>query len=235
MCAGLVLIGAALGFAWMQDVRGPSRAEISARPFETAPERPRIVAIGTSLTASYDWPAVLSVWLGDCLMRPVQLSVVAQAGETSRWGYAQTERVIAAKPDVVILEFIANDADLRHHLGVAESLDLHARTLARIYAALPDARVVLIGTNPVYGLRAAMRPRTQAYLDGYGTLAAHDPRTGFLDTADVWQTYLEQSGRRVVLPDGLHPRLRDIRHVLVPQIGHTLATLWGYDCPATFT
>lgn len=228
--AGLVCTAAAAVW-WLELGRVAARPEIPATGFATPPsEALRLVTMGTSLTAHYDWPKALADQLSLCLDQPVALQTVARGGETSRWGLAQVGRVLAGTPHVVVIEFVANDADLRHRLSPSESRANHAEIITRIQAAAPEARILLLGMNPVYGLRGAARPRMGAYLANYVTLAQGDPRIGFLDTTALWLDHIARSGRADVLPDGLHPDAGVAKDVAVAALEPAISALWSAPC-----
>jgi|TARA_R110002020_G_scaffold47754_2_gene136206 acyl-CoA thioesterase-1 len=229
VAAGLACVLAAAGIGlWISQV--PRPAAIAPAPFATPPAAPRIVAMGTSLTANYTWPGAMEKLLSACLGVPVDLTVVAKAGQTSDWGAANLQRVIAARPDAVLVEFIANDSDLRHHLSPRRSLVLHTEIIDRIRAALPDTRILLIGTNPVFGLRRLLRPRMGAYLANYAALADRDPAIGLLDMAPYWRQRWGDSDPRRDLPDGLHPQAAAASAVMAGPTGKALAALWNRPC-----
>lgn len=223
-----MLMGLALAFNVFQV---PSRDAIAANPFETPPDKAHIVTFGTSLTARYDWPAALADRLAVCLDRSTDVTVVAGAGQTSDWGLTQIDRVIAARPNVVIIEFTVNDADLRQGVSPAQSLANHVRIIEALKAARPDIRILLLGTNPVFGLRGLVRVRMQTYLDRYVALAAADPQVGLLDLTGPWQDQIDREGWRTSLPDGLHPNVTSARLVVIPPVSAALAAFWGQGCP----
>lgn len=225
----LILLGL-FGWRWLS-IHGDRPSEIPAEPVVSLPAAPRIVTMGTSLTTRYDWPVALEARLSGCLARPVSVTPVAGAGQTSDWGVGQIDRVLAARPDVVVMEFTINDADLRRKLSPAASRERHEQILSEIHAALPEARILLLGTNPTFGLRGLLRLRPGAYLDLYVDLALDDPRIGFLDLAPDWHARLETAERRAILPDGVHPDPEVARTVMVPALSEAIATLWRQSCP----
>lgn len=221
-----------VGFLVMKSLSGSDRGAIPAKPFDAPPDAIRIVAMGTSLTARYDWPMAVTGTIAECLDRPVETTVVAKSGHTSHWGRAQIERVTLAKPDVVLIEFAVNDADLRHWMSVTKSRENHQEIITRVHAALPNARIILMGTNPISGLRAWLRPRYQIYLDTYATLAQNDPRIGWMDMSPLWRTRIDRDGREIIL-DGLHPDINVARAVITPSVTAVVTALWGQVCSHT--
>ena len=205
------------------------------QPVQTPPDRVSLVAFGTSLTARYDWPEALAHRLGSCLGRPVDMTVVAGPGETSRWAETVLSEVVAAAPDLVLIEFEVNDSDLRRGISVEEARRLQRGIAGKILTALPETRLVYLAMNPAYGLRSLLRPRRAAYRSGYAILAESDPRIGMLDLVPAWRKALTKTDRRTALPDGLHPHPEIARQVIVPTLAPELAAIFGARCPADLT
>lgn len=222
--AGAVLAGAVLAGA----VVPPATA--ADRPLGTLPaDGPlRIVAFGTSLTASNAWPDRLQARLAACLDRPVGLTRVAAPGMGSAWGLTRLDRVIAADPDLVLVEFVINDADILDGMSVRRSRATHVAILDALQDAAPKAQVLLMTMNPVTGLvRRLQRPR----------LAAHDAMlrdlavargVGLADLAPRWRAAMD-ADPGLAPPDGLHPDDAATARVVLP----VLAAMIGRAAGAT--
>lgn len=178
----------------------------------------RIVAFGTSLTALYTWPATLGRRLSICLERPVEIDVVARPGAGSAWALDQTAHVADLLPDIVIIEFAINDADVADGVWPRTSLVQHREILAELQEALPEAGILLITTNPVQGLQRFKRPFLQRYYHLYSDLS-EEFGSGLLHLTPNW------SGRD--LPDGLHPLDSDATEIIVPGIANLIAQSYG--------
>lgn len=187
-----------------------------------------IAFMGTSLTAGTPWPDRVAEALAICGPSPVRALRFAQGGATSVWGRGQTEAVIAANPDIVVVEFAINDADLRRGLSLSASAQNHHAMLTRLKHGLPEARIVLMTTNPVFGLRRVLRPRLPAYYALYHRLAA-DHDTGLIDLTPRW---LAVPDMMQSLIDGLHPTDVAAISVVVPVATSYLAGLLGRGCAA---
>ncbi len=187
-----------------------------------------IAFMGTSLTAGDPWPDLVAERLQKCTHHPVRALRFAQGGATSVWGLTQVEAVIAAAPDMVLMEFAINDADLRRGLSLAGSRDAHRAILARVKQGLPKAQVVLLTTNPALGLRRLLRPRLPAYYALYHRLAV-DHWTGLVDLTPRW---LAMPDMVQALTDGLHPSPKATAEVVVPAITSYLARVLGDQCGA---
>ena len=173
-----------------------------------------IVALGTSLTVRNNWPAQLATELEDLLDYPVRLVRVAQSGMGSAWGLTALDRVDEACPDLILIEFAVNDADIIDGVSLRKSMAQHDRLLAALADILPDARILLMTTNPVTGLRGLKRPRLAAYYAAYEELARkHD--AGLADFYPRWLEYIRQTDWS---EDGLHPTDEAAIQIMLPVL-----------------
>jgi acyl-CoA thioesterase I len=91
---------------------------------------------------------------------------IAKSGATSRWGLEQKQQVVLAKPDVLLIEFAAGDANLRRFVSFSESERNHAEIIKTVHQAKPDAKIYLLALNPTWGLRGVwIRPRLDSYYE----------------------------------------------------------------------
>ena len=179
-------------------------ADLPLAPFGTPGAPARIVAFGTSLTARAGWPEALAARLEACLGHPVALVRVAESGRGTGWALEQTGRVAAARPDLVLVEFAINDADLLGGEGLAASRANHERLLDALAAGLPGVPVLLMTMNPVAGpVRQLQRP----FLADYDTMLrdlAAERGLALADLAPRWQAAIA-ADPALRPPDGLHP------------------------------
>jgi lysophospholipase L1-like esterase len=173
-----------------------------------------IVILGTSLTKRYNWPTRLSRRLTGCLEKPVRVIPVARGGATSRWGAGQLARVVAPAPDVVLVEFAVNDADLRRGLSLTESARLHRHILRKLSERVPKAQVVLMSMSPAWGIKRLLRPWLVQYYALYPDLAT-ESGAGFIDLFRRWMAYPARAG---AFPDGVHPTDKATAEVTVPAL-----------------
>lgn len=178
----------------------------------------RIVALGTSLTRNALWPDTLASVLTACSGRPVLVTRIAEVGKNSAWGLTQAQAVAALKPDLVLIEFAINDADLRDGQSLDAALDAHQRLLDALAAEAPAARPVLMTTNRAFGMRGLLRPWLGAHYEQYRRLAA-ERQIGLIDLAPLWAaaSATGQDGAPL-LPDGLHPTDAAVAHVAFPSL-----------------
>jgi acyl-CoA thioesterase I len=176
----------------------------------------RLVTFGTSLTASGGWQGALATELERCLGRDVDVINLGKSGMASDWGAQSVGLVIAAKPDIVLIEFSSNDASLRRLVGLKKSQD-NIRTIVRsLRNNDPNTRIYLMAMSPALGLRGLIRPYLNAYYDSYISLSK-ELGTGFIDHRPAWAN-LSDDQLRTAIPDGTHPDPRVARTVMVPNI-----------------
>jgi len=182
-----------------------------------------ILAFGDSLTAGYELPTgdgftnQLEAWLNENSDVPIKVINGGVSGDTSSGGLSRLEWGLApikgGKPDLVILEFGANDA-MR---GVAP--DLIRENIDAIVKLLTDRKIpVLIAgmlATPSWG---------DEYKEGFDSI--------FPDIAEkygvpLYPFFLEGVAMNPVLnlSDGLHPTKEGVA-IIVEKIGpHILAAL----------
>lgn len=222
----LVVVGAALVAFGVRPWSRPAGVPVpDPRPLRTQDTPTRIVALGTSLTARATWPERVAEQLASCGLAAT-VDIVARPGVGSGWGLRQLGRVVAADPDVVLVEFAINDAALHRLTPLAVSRRRHRQLLTRL-AADTDAEIVLLVTNPVEGLRnRLLRPGLDTYYELYRTLARAQG-VGAIDVRAAWAR-LPAAERRGLLPDGLHPSVTADQQITAPAVLRALAP----DCAA---
>ena len=226
---GLIVgLGIVLGSLLMFSSYPRVAADRPPLPFVLKDKAPlTIVFMGTSLTAaSGGWPALVAQSLEACRPNSVQALRIARGGATSAWGVSQLETVIALAPDLVVLEFAINDADLRRGISLTASEANHRAIVTRLKLRLPEVPIILMTTNPAIGLRRLLRPRLPAYYALYHKLSL-ETGAGLIDLTPRWLTSptLAQD-----LTDGIHPSPAAAASVVVPVVTAYLARLFGMDC-----
>jgi len=229
----LVLFGASVlavsGIAFWSHAAQPGQPRDRAiAPFSEPGTPGRIVAFGTSLTRANSWPDALARAVSDCLGHPVEVLRVARGGADIRWADAHVDRVLAADPDLVLMEFAINDADLGDGVFLRRSRAMHGEVLSRLTAEIPPGRIVLMTMNPVGGahvLRRAFLPRHYAQQ----VTLAEDHGTAL---ADLYAEWLSRPVGDRTFEDGLHPSDQDTARVVVPALTGMIAAAAGVDCSA---
>ena len=172
------------------------------------PPPARVAILGTSLSHDEAWTRALEARLTRCRaargLGPAEVAVTARPGAGSDWGAARAPEIAGTAPDLVLIEFSANDSDLRDGIGTAASLAAHGAILD----ALGDVPAGVLAMSPAHGPRGWVRIGRRRLEARIAALAA-GRGAGALDLAPVWHARWDASAgpgvRRRDLPDGLHP------------------------------
>lgn len=193
-----------------------------ALPNQVLPERLHITVLGTSLSHREPWTDALSEALNACL-GPTEITVIARPGAGVLWGQGQVAAVAGSAPDLVLVEFAINDADLRDGLARAEA-DAQMRALLEALAeAAPEAGLVEMTMSPASGVRGLLRPGLARYYADVIARADAGPQ-GAIDLYARWQAL--PRGERG-LADGLHPDAQIAQNVTVAPIRDYIAEVYS--------
>lgn len=193
----------------------------------------RVAAVGTSLTQRGDWPEILARTLASCVEGDVAVQRFAAAGRGSDWGVSQLDRVISAKPAIVLVEFAINDADVLDGVSLSVSRKNHEEIVDRLRAANREVAVFLVTTNPVDGPRGWVRPFLAEYYQLYREIA-RAKAVGLIDLHAVWRATLAAGDRDRLIPDGLHPAEAAFVRVALPVIREHLSRFLGAPSAGCF-
>ena len=108
-----------------------------------------LVTYGTSLTAGGAWVGQLQSALK--AQWPSLITVVnsGQGAMWSKWGVDNLDaRVIAKKPDTVLIEFAINDAYLEYKTSVEQAKENLNNMIDRILKAKAETEIILMTMNP---------------------------------------------------------------------------------------
>ncbi len=187
----------------------------------------RIVVFGTSISARAKWPDALASALQNCGLGRVQVLRHVKAGANSSWGLSQADWLGQQNPDLVIVEFAINDADILDGLSMGDSRRNHDEIIRSLQKHAPHARIMLLSTNPVTGLARLKRPFLSRYYDAYVAIS-DETNIGMIDGYGRW---LQLQGWHADMPDGVHP-LPDIdAQLLTLPIARAIASGFGATCP----
>lgn len=229
MLLGLAIAAYAAGLRpdYLLDPTAPGHR--IAGPAPALPDqRPLTVAIlGTSLTARYAWPEAMRAGLEACLGHPVTVSKTARAGAGSDWGAEAARDVAAAPPDLTLIEFSINDADLTDGAWLETAQRRHEAMIGVLRAASPGMRIALVTMSPAQGARGWVRPFLGAHEDMYRRLA-EDMSLDLIDLAPLWAAALK--GGEDMLPDGLHPTEEAVAKVALPAMIRQAGVIFGGSC-----
>ena len=227
----LLFVGLALTAitVWPDFSRRPE-GMIHDRPFYAHKQNStplRIVVFGTSISARAEWPDALASALQNCGLVSVQVLRNVKAGANSSWGLSQAEWLGQQNPDLVIVEFAINDADILDGLSLGDSRRNHDEIIRILQERAPNTAIMLLSTNPVTGLARLKRPFLSRYYDAYGAIS-DETNIGMIDGYGRW---MRLQGWYADMPDGVHP-LPDVdAQVLTLPIARAIATGFGATCP----
>src|SRR5688572_6699280 len=166
-------------------------------------DSPKVLFVGTSLTAGYgltpelSYPSVIAR-LAEADGLPIQIVNAGLSGETSAGALRRMDWILRAPADVIVIETGANDA-LRGLDPDSTRANLE-RIIARIRQAMPGAEIVLVQMEapPNYGIAYVRRFRAM-----YGDVArdADVALAPFLLEGVAGLPELNQA-------DGIHPNRR---------------------------
>lgn len=175
-----------------------------------------IAAMGTSLTANYRWPRELGEQLSKCLVRKVDVEILALPGANSSQAGKQFSSRKNRRPNIVLIEFTTNDSDYLRGVGLTKSRRNHKELLIRIREEVPGAQIMLMTMSPASGLRGWIRPQLPAYYGMYRELAMNEGAV-LIDLAPTWGKFLAETGPKD-LPDGLHPTENAASRIILPEV-----------------
>ena len=179
-----------------------------------------LVTYGTSLTAGGAWVRQLQ----DALDRQYPgLAKVANSGAGamwSKWGVDHLEeRVLAKKPDAVLIEFAINDAFLEYKTSTEEARKNLENMIDRILHARPQCQVILMTMNPPIGVHLEARPKVDEYYELYRRVA-QERKLLLIDHNPNWKKLLQEDAAAFnkYVPDGIHPNGLGCETVILPQL-----------------
>ncbi|MDA0814399.1 MAG: SGNH/GDSL hydrolase family protein [Verrucomicrobia bacterium] len=177
-----------------------------------------IVAYGTSLTEFGQWVHLLESELNLKFPGPAVIVNSGKGGISSDWGAENLDdRVLAKKPDAVLIEFAINDAYQENAMSVGESAANLAQMIDRIRSTDSNTEIILLNMNPPTGRALKNRPHIDQYLDVYRSTAKRT-NLRLIDLTASWRRMIEQQPRawKHFVPDGLHPSEEASRKVILP-------------------
>ena len=190
----------------------------------------KIVTFGTSLTARGGWQEPLRRALSACRDAEVTIVNLAKSGMASDWGVTQIDKVLAEKPDIVLVEFAVNDSALDRFLSLAASAANIEEIVTRLKAGESKPAVYVMAMSPVSGLRGWIRPYLVQYEDRHAELARR-LGAGFIDHRPAWAK-LSADEIATAIADGTHPDPATAGRVMLPGLMQALA---GADCRTAST
>ena len=194
----------------------------SAMPAMALPrETVKVVTLGTSLSARGGWQEPLRRSLAACLDSDVVIVNLAKSGMTSEWGLTQIDKVAAERPDIVLVEFAVNDADVTEFMSLERSAANMTEIVSRLRESEKRPSVYVMAMNPVSGLRGMLRPFLDQYEERHAAVA-RDLGAGFIDHRPAWARLSNEEAAGAIA-DGVHPDPEIAGRVIVPGLVHALA------------
>lgn len=197
----------------------PIRAEDApAAPLPTtvfanlqAGKKQTVIAYGTSLTHQGAWTGEFGRFFTTQFADQVTFKNAAQSGKNSKWGLAHLEeRVLAHRPDLVLIEFSINDAVTRGEITLEESRANLDKMVKALRQQNPKVDIVLQTMNPVWDspkkASASERPNLEAYYEVYRSYA-REHSLPLVDNYVTWRAMQKDDPEKFqkVVPDGTHP------------------------------
>lgn len=231
LALAVLVVGVALVLARYAGIGLRPPPQIADRRYELAlPEGRalRLAVLGTSLSRDETWPEAVAERLRGALGVPVTLSVVASNGAGSDWGLTQAGVIAEVQPDLLLVEFAINDADVTDGRSLREAARLHAALVAELRAAAPGTAIALMTMSPAQGLRGLARPRLRAHYLQYRALA-EDLGLGLIDLYPRWLALPRDA--RGLSADGLHPDPETATRLIAPVVAGSIeCALSGDAC-----
>lgn len=181
-----------------------------------------ICCFGTSLStgpSSHEWLGVACSAIAAGKNRPVRGYTLGKPGQNSAWGVSNVGPVARLNADVVLIEFIMNDAYTGSSMSLGTSQSNAASIISAIQAGSPASQIYLMTMNPVYN--RTDRPNMASYNAMYASLAS-SLGVGFIDNYPLWGTVtvgMFDDG------SGIHPSLSAIKSVMIPNVVSVIAPL----------
>ncbi|MBI5759493.1 MAG: VCBS repeat-containing protein [Planctomycetales bacterium] len=182
------------------------------------------ISAGANASALYDaapyqpaYPELVRRQLAERFRNPVEMKNLAVGGTDTGWGLTQIDKVVEAKPHLVILAFGMNDSAGRSAQSYQETTK---KMIAAIREKLPDCEFILVAS--MLGNRDWVRLKHEAfphYRDALRELV--EPGVALADLTSIWTDFLElkkdwdQSGNGVNHPN-------DFGHRVYAQVITTL-------------
>ncbi|MFZ9964361.1 MAG: GDSL-type esterase/lipase family protein, partial [Terrimicrobiaceae bacterium] len=179
-----------------------------------------LVAYGTSLTAIGAWVDQLRAVLDQQFPGLATVVNGAQGGASSVWGREKLdEKVLAHKPDTVLIEFSVNDAVQKLKISPAQARENLENLIDRILQANPDCEIILQVMNPPVGHTKTDRPNLAAYDQIYRDVAK-ERGLRLIDHGPAWIALMKKDPARFIRcnPDTIHPERQGALEVSTPVV-----------------
>ncbi len=185
-----------------------------------AGKKQTLVVYGTSLTASGPWVKQLQMRFNEKFPNLLTILNGAQSGMTSDWGAKNVdERVVAKKPDAVLIEFGINDAVQRFNLSKDDCRANVTKIIDAIQKGAPECEIILMTMNCVAGENGAKRGgKLNEYYQVYRDIAK-ERKFLLIDHFVNWKALQAADSKRFneLVPDGVHPNAAACKEIIMPE------------------
>ena len=168
-----------------------------------------LVVYGTSLcTPEYSaWVSQSQALIEAAFPKLCTVTNSAQSGAASNWGLDNIDaRVIALKPDTVLIEFSINDGYTIYKISVADAQKNLETMIEKVQTALPQCEIILMTMNQPFPVGAEPRPAFLEYGEMYRKVAK-ERSLKLIDVQLVWEKLFADDPKKwhLVVPDNVHP------------------------------
>lgn len=181
-----------------------------------------LVVYGTSLcTPQYSaWVSQVQTLIEAGFPKLCTVTNSAMAGAASNWGLENIEgRVIALKPDTVLIEFAMNDGYSIYKISIADAQKNLETMIEKVDTALPNCEIILMTMNQPLGRGLEPRPAFSEYSAMYRKVAK-ERNHKLIDVLLVWEKLFTDDEKKwhLVVPDNVHPTKEGNELVTTPTI-----------------
>ncbi len=207
-------------------VTAPNTALIAFFKHLQSGQKQTVVTYGTSVTKYGYWVTAMQQWFDQKYPGLVTVVNSGGPGQNSDWGLKELQpQVLDHYPDLVFIEFAANDAHVRFKLTVEHAKDNLDKIVTAIQQQNPQVAIVLQTMNVFWDApkgfttAATSRPQLNAFYDNYRNYAT-EHKLVLVDNYVKWEEMKEKdyANFQVMLPDGTHPNKNGSLAVNWPNI-----------------
>ncbi len=184
-----------------------------------AGQKQTLVVYGTSLTAGGAWVKLLQDRFNEKYPKLLTIVNAAQSGQHSTWGAQNVgARVVAKKPDAVLIEFGMNDAVTRFSISKETCRANVTTILDAIQKGNPQCDLIVMTMNCVAGENGAKRPLLPEYYQVYRDIAT-ERKLLLIDHYVNWKAIQDKDAKAFdrLVPDGVHPTAAGAKDVILPE------------------
>lgn len=172
-----------------------------------------VVLYGTSLTHTGAWAKSVPGYFETHYPGKVEVINAASSGKHSNWGVANLpKRVLKHHPDLVLIEFSANDAATKHGISESESRANLDRMVRELRQENPEVEVVVQTMNPAWDSSRVPktydsdRPKLEDYYEVSRSYAL-EKGLPLIDHEPAWKRIRDGEPERFrgMVLDGIHP------------------------------